>query len=494
MKRVTFLLFLIFYIFCISSLEAKSIVRQGEPIISFDKLYIPESIKQGEFFKISAEMKITKNIWEDMGVFLHICRPEDNKILINNDFVPNIPTTQWTVGEIIRVGPINSYIPQDLPPGLYNVCMGLFSTKVTAEEGVLYIREPYTNKEIKDFVVGKIKVESSLPQPVPKKEDLLISSFETIVDLKKWQAVNCFIEQNSENVAEGSYSAKVTYLKGKGCCPSVLLESFFRYSDPRYSDWTEYDILQFQIYGAKDAEGHTYLKYPVYLQVKDKSERRFQWPIATTQEKDNPVKFILSNIGKEVDLSDIGNLSFFVSGTPAEEDWTIYLDNIRLISLGLERIREPFVRFEGLKISKDRIKPGEEIEITASFSISHEFSEDYNLYIHIYRTLDKVGWINADIFPSPPTTQWKKAEIITQGPFSIYIPPDTPPGKYSIEIGLFLARQVSVDTNYIKYHRGKDGVYYIQQPSYPIDYFKQPYVNYEEYGDWVVGSFEVITP
>jgi len=491
MKRIFLILFFVFSFILNSS--AKSIVQEGPAYITFHKIYIPETVKQGELFQISAELSTNKNIWEDMQVFLHIVSPTDNKILINNDFSPSIPTTHWTPGEIVRLGPVNAYIPKNFPPGTYNIQMGLYTSKITPQE-VLHIRQPYTNPEIKDFIVAKIKVEEAKLKETPKKEDLILSNFETLVDIKKWQMRSCLIEQDKENKVEGNFCAKITYLKNKGCCPSAILESFFRYSDPKYSNWSDYDILQFYIYGPKDEEGKTYLKYPVVLQVKDKSERRFQFPIPSNQQKDQPFSINLSVIGKVVDLTDIGNLSFFVAGTPPEEDWVIFLDDIRLISLNIEREPDPFVKFEGLKLSKDKVKPNEEIEIEASFSITKRFADEYGIFIHIYRALDKAGWINADATPSPPTTEWEVNKVIKQGPFKIYIPPDAPLGRYNIEMGLFLAKQIPQGTKYVKIHRGKDGVYYIQQPSYPVDYFKQPYINYQEYGDWVVGSFEVVSP
>jgi len=481
------IIFLIFLPF--NSLQAKTVVREGESFVTFHKLYIPEIIAQGELYQFSVHLGTKKNIWENMSVFYHVTDPKDGKILINNDFSPAIPPIQWTVGEIVNLGPVNGYIPPDFPPGTYDIRMGLFTTKITPEE-VLYIAEPYTNSEIKDFVIGKIKVEKASPEIAKKKEDLIISNFETLADLKKWQTRGTLIEQSEENVAEGKYSGKITYLKGQGI-PAAILESFFNYSEPKYSDWSEYDILEFQIYSTKDKEG---LIYPVNIQIKDKSERRYQSSIPRTQQTGEPVKFILSNVDKVVDLTDIGNLSFWVGGTPPDQDWVIYLDDIKLVSLGLEKQKSPFVRFEGIKISKDKVKAGEEIEIQPSFSTSQRFSDDYGLFIHIYRSVDKAGWINADMSLSPPTTSWEVNKVIAQGPFAIFIPPDNPPGKYSIETGLFLAKQVPEGADYIKYHRGKNGVYYIQQPQYPLDYFKQPYVNYEEYGDWVVGSFEVVAP
>jgi hypothetical protein len=473
--------------------QAKSVTREGEAVITFNKLYIPETLRQGQFYQISADLTTKKNIWEDMPVFVHLTTPGDNKVVINNDFAPSVATTQWTVGEAVRVGPVNAYIPHDIPPGTYNVLMGFYSTKISPEE-TLHIREPYTNPEIKDFVVGTVKVEEAPPERGGKKPDFVISDFESLVDLKKWQPRGVRIEQTEENVAVGKYACKITYPKGTGGCPSAILQNFFRYSDPKYADWSDYDILQFYIYGSKDKEGHTYLNYPVALQVKDKAEKRFQSPIPPTQDKEKPATFIISTIGKIVDITDIGNLSFFVFAVPADTDWVVYLDDIRLVSLGVEKAKSLFLKFGGLKIAKDKVKPGEEIEIEMSFSTVQRFAEDYGLFVHVYRSYDKAGWLNADMAPSPPTTEWEVNETITMGPYRIFIPSNSPPGKYDIEMGLFLEKQIPPGARYVKYHRGKNGIYYIQQPSYPRDYIKVPYSNYEEYGDWVVASFEVVAP
>jgi hypothetical protein len=479
--------------FLTANAQAKSIIREGEPFISFEKLYAPEVIKQGQFFQISIDVTTKKNIWEDLGTFLHITSVTDNKILINNDFPLTIPSSQWAPGEIIKIGPANSYIPEDLPPGTYNIQLGFYLTKVSPS-GTVYVREPYTNKEIKDFVIGQLKVETAQEEAAQKKEDLVLSNFETEEDLKKWEPTGTLLEQNTAIVAEGNYSAKIVYPKGSDCCPGITLGQFFNYSDPKYSDWTTYDILQFRIFGEKDEEGHTHVKYPVTLQVKDKNEKRYKFSIPPEQQNDAPLAINLSVIGKEVDLSNIGNLTFFVSGTPPDKDYVVYIDDLRLISLGIEKHKGPFVKFENLKVSPERVRPNEDINIEASFSISQKFTEDYTISMHLYRATDRAGMFDVNLSPIPPTTLWETNKVITQGRFKIHIPVNSPPGKYNIELALYLTRQMPPGALYVKYHRQNDGVYYITQPNYPQDYFKQPYVNYKEYGDWVVGSFEVTLP
>ena len=485
---------IVLVLFFSPSVWAKSVVRQGEPFVKFHKISVPKAVEQGEMYKIEAEIEVQKSIMEDMGVFFHIIDQKDGKIWINNSFRPSIPSIQWTVGERVRLGPVNGYIPEGLSPGTYGVHLGLYTTKTTDTE-TTYIREPYINPEIKDFIVGTIEVaKKKQDMQQEKKEDLVISDFESEIDLRKWQLNSSAAELDAENTVEGKSAAKITYRRNMGCCPSVKLESFLKYSNPKYSNWTDYDILQFYVYGPKDGEGHTYLNCPVSLLVKDKSERRYLLALPNTYEKDKPVTIVLSNIGKAADLADIGSFGFFVGGTPVDKDLVMYLDDVRLIFLGESRTKGPFIKFEGLKISKDKVKPNEEIEIEPAFSTSQRFTEDYGIFIHVYRSVDYQGRYSVNINPSLPTSQWEVGKVVFQGPFSIYIPSDSPPGKYSVEVGLFVERQIPQGANYVKYHRRKDGSYSVEQPSYPQDYFKQEYVNYQEYGDWVVGAFEVTAP
>jgi len=471
-----------------ASAEARHIIREGQPTIAFKKLYAPATVKQGEIFKLSAEITISKNVWEDDSVFLHICRTPDNTIVINNNFSPANPSTMWIPGETIKIGPVNVFIPPDLAVGEYSIQMGLFSSKSTPTETV-YVRESYTNTDIKDFIVGTIRVEAAAQEVSEKMEDLVISDFETPVDVKKWGLVDSLIEQSTDNVAEGKYAGKVTFLKG-GALEIIRLSNFFKYCNPIYTNWSAYDEFRFYIYGPPDEAAHTYLKSSIILLLKDKTERRFEMPISTTTEKDKPVTVNLAKIGEIIDLTNIGDVGFYVGGT--SNDQIVYLDGVKLVALGPPKKAEASVKFEELKLSKDKVRPGENIDIEASFSITRIFTKDHTLFVHICRSSDKAGWINADVLPSPPTSRWEVGKIIAQGPYSVYIPPDAPPGKYDIEMGLYLAQKTPEGADYVKYYRGKDGVYVVQQPSGPVDFFKEPYINYEQYGDWIVGSFEVV--
>ncbi|MFH1995398.1 MAG: hypothetical protein ABIJ27_00190 [Candidatus Omnitrophota bacterium] len=482
-RRVSIPILLIGTIFSFT-VQAKSIVREGKAIITLGTLDIPDKVQKGEIFFLNADFSITKNIWEDYGFYLHIVDLKTHAIVINNDFSPATPTTMWVVGDAVSVGPVNVFIPSDIPAGEYGVRMGLYSTKQTSA-GPIYIREPYTNADIKDFIVGTLRVVEPADENEEKKiEDLVISDFEDLVDVRKWELSGAVIEQEKENVAQGKQAAKITF--NEGGMPTVRLNNFFRYSNPKYHDWLLYDELRFYVYGP-EKDGHTYSNTPLTLQIKDRTGRRFTVGIPGTTEKDKPYVINLSAVGEKIDLGDIDDFNFYRGGAQA----TIYLDDVWLVSFNLGNETGPFVTFEGTKLSQNSVRPGGTIDIELSFSISRKFKKNYALFMHIYRQNDKAGYINADSSLIPQATEWKVGEIITQGPKRVYIPDDTPPGIYDIEAGLFIEQKTQEGASYVRYYRGKDGVYQIDQPTYPSDTFKQPYVNYEKYGDWVVGTFTV---
>ncbi|MFC1590040.1 hypothetical protein ACFL42_00955 [Candidatus Omnitrophota bacterium] len=469
-------------------LEAKSMIREGKPIVTLRQLFVPEEVARGEVFNLRAEVEISKNIWEDLTIFLHILRPSDNKIVINNDFSPSEPSSMWTVGQVVELGPVNVFIPPELSEGEYSIRMGLFGSKATPT-GRLYIREPYTNREIKDFVVGKIKVGQKDKIEEEKIEDLMISDFESRVDAKKWALAGSILELDSDSAIEGNNCGKVTFQQGGSA--SIRLEDYLRYCDPRYTNWTIYDELHFYLYGPADEDGKDDLKRPIILMIKDKAGRRFQQTINEEAGKDKPIVIELAKISEIIDSSNIGDVCFYSSNSSS--DWNFFIDDFRLISFGKKEEEGPFVKFEGLELSSDTVRPGENIDIEAKFSVTREFVKNHGLYIHISRAFDRAGYINADTKPWPATSAWKTGEVIAQGPYRIFIPRDSPTGTYNIEMGLFIVKQIPAGAEYIKYHKGKDGTYFVQQPSRGgTDTFKQPYINAEEYGDWVVGSFEIV--
>lgn len=466
--------------------EAKSVVREGEAIVTLRDFRVSPEVRQGEIFPVYADFSITKSIWKEATIFLHLTRPEDNKTLVNADFKPPVVVTKWTPGQVMKFGPVDMYCPDDLTPGAYNIKMGLCTVEGQGPERV-FVREPYTNDDIKDFVVGHILVKEKAPEVVP--EPLIISDFKDELDLYKWETRGSTIERVVVDKAEGKFAGKITFLKGGGF-PAAILEHFFKRSHPRYSNWSYFDEVEFEMYQDPDEEGSTALKFPIKMQLKDKTKRRYKVPISPNPQKGKPVKISLQKAAGELELTQIANFTLFTSSLP--EDKTAYLSYVKLIAKERAGRKGPFVKFEGLKLARDTIRPGEVLELEATFSISRKFLIDHDIFLHIFRSADGTGHINADTSPAIPTTKWEVNKPIKIGPIGVYIPEDSPPGKYDIRMGLLVARHTPRGARYVKVHKSPDGVVHVERPRSPVDYFRQPYVNYEEYGNWIVGSFEVV--
>jgi hypothetical protein len=313
-----------------------------------------------------------------------------------------------------------------------------------------------------------------------------------LVDQRKWELEEADLEATPKEEGPG-YGGKITF-KASSTISAVRLESFFRYCKPEFKHWEAYDNLIMEIYSPPDQQGSTALRTPLTLQVKDGAGRRFKMPISPTAEKGKPVTINVFKIGEEINVADVNQIVLFTP-TSLVADQTVFLNYIKLVSSGVTETTGPFVIFKGLQVEQNKIKPGESVVFTATFSITNPFRSNYNLYIHIYRAKDSAGWISINKDPRIPTNQWPVNQDVVEGPFSVPIPPNASAGIYNIEMGLFIPITLSSPkAKYLKYRRGKNGIYYVSEPTFPVDYIKQPYVNYEEYGDWVVGTFEVLPP
>ena len=488
MRKIIIFLFILIGLTISSQVNAKSIVRKGKARIILEKVEIPSSVRQEEPFAITIWLKTTENLWNEEKVFLHIIREVDEKLVLNADFSPTPPTTEWIPEQVVVVGPINLYIPEEIPPGKYKIRLGLFYPE-KIEGKYVYVREPFVNKEIKNFIVGSIEVKPALKTP-PKKETVILADFESKVDLAKWQYRGALLERvpNPLSTPTNRFVGKITFSKDQ-FLPAIILEKFFSYSNPKYRMWDRFDELRFTIFSEITSKGEYFLEVPVVVQIKDKMERRYHFKIPQGIHKE--IKINLFKVGEIVDLSQMGNFEFFYAGTPLQ-DTSVYIDNVKLVSLGIEKSIKPFIVLKNIKITPSKVKRGSEVTIEAIFSINKKFRRNEKIFIHLYRKADYKGFINADTSPRIPTTEWEINKDYTEGPFKIYIPKDAPLGVYNVEMGFFYKGSTSPQAPYIKCYPLKGGVWKIEQPKYPEDIFKEPYANYEKYGGWIVGEFEVV--
>jgi hypothetical protein len=91
----------------------------------------------------------------------------------------------------------------------------------------------------------------------------------------------------------------------------------------------------------------------------------------------------------------------------------------------------------GYEYDRRELKPGEQLAITLYWQALKEISSDYTVQVRLVDEGSKI-WAKADRTPVEgdlPTYYWQSGQIITDT-HVLRIEPDTPPGRYHIDISL----------------------------------------------------------
>ncbi|MCX6357976.1 MAG: hypothetical protein NT045_08920 [Candidatus Aureabacteria bacterium] len=512
-------------IVCFAPHEGASLstIREGEPRIRFNRLVAPARGQQGETVGVVAFVTPLQNIWEPETIFFHLISPdavtgehpaagwEQKGIVVNANTAPLIPAQNWVVGSEVQLGPVTLAIPKTLPPGKYLYQMGLFYT--VSSPKAMYVREPYTNKEIPDWVLGSIEVEGPRTAKAGERVETMLSDFESLEDLKKWESRRQgeIGLVGGDRAIGGSYSAVLGF-PANGAIPIVMLESFFATAAPEYTDWGLYDYLEFLI--RSSFSPNVYDAGKLSIQVKDASGSRFQRALADLERKRvgaekgeeeqkrgaqsgvYRLRLPIIDIAQRLDIENIRHLGIFATGLPEGEKWflTVAIDHLKLVSEGGHKtdISEPFLIFEGIE-SPPTVTPGGDLKLGVKLSIARRFKSDYRFFIHATKTDAPPFTIHVEREPFRSTTTWEVGKIHYEGPIDLPIPLDAPPGTYALNVGLFKARgDLAGVARYVNTYRWSDGVYTEEQPSLPVDYIRLPYLNRTSKQQWNVGELKII--
>jgi len=82
------------------------------------------SLSRGEIFGITLRWEATQNLDQRYAVFLHLIGPNGN-LVAQDDRLPHLPTTDWVPG-IGTVDPHQMTVPQEAPPGRYQIRAGMY--------------------------------------------------------------------------------------------------------------------------------------------------------------------------------------------------------------------------------------------------------------------------------------------------------------------------------------------------------------------------------
>ena len=528
-----------------------SLLRPGEPRFKFNRIVAPAKAEAGDQFRVLAFVTPLQNIWDEERIFLHLLESDavmdeypadgwDQKgILVNANAAPQIPSQRWVVGEDVQLGPVTFEIPRGLAPGTYLIQMGLFHVVDPVKR--VFMREPYANREIKDWIVGSVEVTAPRRIENGSRVELLLSDFETLGDVKKWESGRrgeLGLVGGAEALS-GDYSGCLAF-PSNTYLPIVMMQSFFESAPPEYTDWGQYDYLEFLFQG--QFSPRAYDGSHVSIQIKDAGGGRFQrrldelervnvergahgdWasatengptPVAGPQtpvpaRRENAsapngsngsafrMRLPVVDIATRIDIGNIAHLGFWASGLPEREDWflTAVVDDIKLVAEEGRKpgwFDEPFVVFEKLKCPATAV-PGTAIRMEAAFSLARKFRQDYSLFIHVIGEEPPHYAMHVERRPFRSTTTWEVGRMHTEGPLHVPVPQDVPPGNYFVNVGLFKVRdELNTNARYVNTYRWSDGVYTEEQPTLPVDYIKQPYLNRDSAQQWRVGKIAIVS-
>ncbi|HXF62509.1 MAG TPA: hypothetical protein VNK95_12890, partial [Caldilineaceae bacterium] len=93
------------------------------------------------------------------------------------------------------------------------------------------------------------------------------------------------------------------------------------------------------------------------------------------------------------------------------------------------------VTLAGYAFNRRRLQPGDTLEVTLYWQARGPVAADYTTFVHLldegYQMLG-----GHDGQPDPPTMAWAAGQIV-EDRHAFALPPETPPGLYQIELGLY---------------------------------------------------------
>jgi len=93
------------------------------------------------------------------------------------------------------------------------------------------------------------------------------------------------------------------------------------------------------------------------------------------------------------------------------------------------------IELVGYEMAPRRVRPGEAVVLTLYWKSLSPTEHDYTVFTHILEPPQTI-WGQEDRPPTPPTSQWRAGEVYRET-YTLRVKPETPPGFYEVEIGLY---------------------------------------------------------
>ncbi len=93
------------------------------------------------------------------------------------------------------------------------------------------------------------------------------------------------------------------------------------------------------------------------------------------------------------------------------------------------------IELVGYEMAPRRVRPGEAVVLTLYWRAIGPMEHDYTVFTHILEPPQTI-WGQEDRPPTPPTSRWQAGKVYREI-YTLRVKPETPPGFYEVEIGLY---------------------------------------------------------
>ncbi|GAB4570387.1 MAG: hypothetical protein Kow0077_04400 [Anaerolineae bacterium] len=107
---------------------------------------------------------------------------------------------------------------------------------------------------------------------------------------------------------------------------------------------------------------------------------------------------------------------------------------------------ENLIALRGYELSMRRLRPGQPVEVTLYWEALQRMARDYTVFVHVIDPISWTMYAGSDAQPAAwtrPTSTWQPGELVTDT-HTLVLSPDTPPGEYVLEIGLYWMPEAGV--------------------------------------------------
>lgn len=152
--------------------------------VTFVRLEGPSRVSRGEIFRVRPVFQLNRPIYPEHKLFVHLYREHDRAGRVGTDIGLSPAIRFWPIETEVAVDSAPLMISPDAPPGAYVVRAGLYLISPTTGEPYVkvaewedydgeeivarvmqpsapvdYIKQPYTNPDIREWGVGRITVD-----------------------------------------------------------------------------------------------------------------------------------------------------------------------------------------------------------------------------------------------------------------------------------------------------------------------------------------------